>query len=465
VKGDWLVSNSDLEAFLASTAVERLESYKEFLRIPSISTLPEREPDCRRAAVWLADELGRIGIENAEVSETGGLPMVYGDWIHTPGAPTVLVYGHYDVQPVEPVSEWQTDPFEPAVRGNRLIGRGAADDKGQIHIHLKAVEALLATRGRLPVNLRFIFEGEEEDSSAHLSDWLERNRYRLSADVAIISDTGFFDGNIPAITVGLRGIVYVQIDVSGPSGNLHSGSFGGTVQNPANALCGILAKLKDDAGQVLIPGFYDEVLPLSDADRAAFAALPFDGTSYLTAIGVPELAGEEGYTTLERRGARPTLDINGMWSGFQGEGSMTIIPASAHAKVSCRLVANQDPMDIAERLSACILKLSPPGVKTQVQFLGSGRPSLTPLDHPAVRAAADALEATFGSQPVYVREGGSIPACEKLETTFGLPIVLLGFTPPDDNAHAPNESMDLDNYERAIRTVMQCFDNFATASL
>ncbi|HUW77471.1 MAG TPA: dipeptidase [Candidatus Nanopelagicaceae bacterium] len=459
------MSNSDLEAFLTSTAVERLESYKEFLRIPSISTLPQRAPDCRRAAVWLADELGRIGIENAEVSETAGLPMVYGDWIHAPGAPTVLVYGHYDVQPVEPLSEWHTDPFEPAVSGNRMIGRGAADDKGQIHIHLKAVEALLATRSRIPVNLRFIFEGEEEASSAHLSDWLESNRHRLSADVAIISDTGFFDGNIPAITVGLRGITYIQIDVTGPSGDLHSGSFGGTVKNPANALCEILANLKDDSGRVLVTGFYDDVIPLSETDRKEFAALPFNETAYLASIGVPELVGEEGYTTLERRGARPTLDINGIWSGFQGEGSMTIIPASAHAKVSCRLVANQDPIDIAERLSAYILESSPPGVKTQVQFLGSGRPSLMPLDHPAVRAAADALDATFGRQPVYVREGGSIPACEKLATTFGLPIVLLGFTPPDDNAHAPNESMDLDNYERAIRTVIQYFDNLATASL
>lgn len=458
------MSVSDIETYLKQTASTRLESYLEFLRIPSISTLPENESNCRDAASWLATELKRIGIENVEVSETGGLPMVYGDWLHAPDAQTVLVYGHYDVQPVEPLDAWESAPFEPVARGNGVYGRGASDDKGQIHIHLKAVESLLATRGDLPVNLRFIFEGEEEAGSANLAPWLKKNSERLSADVAVISDTGFFDGNIPAITIGLRGIVYIQVDVTGPTIDLHSGSFGGTVQNPANALCGIISRLKDESGRVLVPGFYDSVVPLSDRDHKALAELPFDEAEYLASLGVSDAFGEVGYTTLERRGARPTLDVNGMWGGFQGEGSKTIIPASAHAKISCRLVAGQDPDDIFSKLTSFIGELSPSGVETNVEFLSGGRPSLTPLDHPAVRAAADALLTTFGRAPVYVREGGSIPVCENLESILGLPVVLLGFTPPNDNAHAPNEWMDLNNYETAIRTLVVYWDNLATLS-
>ena len=452
------MSANDIETYLEQTKSDRMNSYLEFLRIPSISMLSENESDCREAASWLAIELKRIGVENVEISETGGLPMVYGDWLHAPDAPTVLVYGHYDVQPVEPLDEWEIPPFEPVVRGNGLYGRGASDDKGQIHIHLKAVESILATRGHLPINLRFIFEGEEEAGSANLESWLEKNKERLSADVAVISDTGFFDGNIPAITIGLRGIVYIQVDVTGSTSDLHSGSFGGTVQNPANALCEIISKLKDDTGRILVPGFYDAVVPLSDRDREALAALPFDEAEYLASIGVTDTFGEAGYTTLERRGARPTLDVNGLWGGFQGEGSKTIIPASAHAKISCRLVAGQDPNDIFSKLTSFIREISPRGVKTNIEFLGAGRPSLTPMDHPAVKAAAAALSVTFGREPVYVREGGSIPVCENLESILGLPVVLLGFTPPNDNAHAPNEWMDLNNYESAIRTVVTYWD-------
>ena len=457
------MTDSALERFLAETAARRLASYMEFLRIPSISTLPEHAPDCRRAAEWLADELRRIGVEHVEVSETGGHPIVYGDWLGAQGAPTIVVYGHYDVQPVDPVELWESSPFEPIVKGNRLLGRGASDDKGQVHIHLKAAEALLAARGRLPVNLRFIFEGEEEASSENLDPWLTANRGRLAADLAVISDSGFFDGNLPAITVGLRGIMYAQIDVEGPPVDLHSGSYGGAVDNPANVLCQIVASLKGPDGRILVPGFYDDVVPLSDRDRAAFAELPFDEESYRRGVGVPALHGEPGYTTLERRGARPTLDVNGIWGGFQAEGSKTIIPAHAHAKVSCRLVASQDPHRIFELVRDHVRAVAPPTVRVEVKLLGSGRPSLTPVDHPATQAAARAIEMTFGRPPVYIWEGGSIPVCASFESILALPVVLLGFTPPDDNAHAPNESMDLRNYETAIRTVAAYWDELGTS--
>jgi acetylornithine deacetylase/succinyl-diaminopimelate desuccinylase-like protein len=438
-----------------------MASYDAFLRIPSISALPAHAPDCRRAAEFIADELRDMGVEHVEVSPTGGHPVVYGDWLHADGAPTVLVYGHYDVQPVDPLELWDSPPFEPAVRDGRILARGAADDKGQVHMHLRATEAILATKGRLPVNLRFLFEGEEESASEHLEKWLDDNRARLSADVAVISDTGFFEGNLPAITLSLRGLMYAQIDVTGAPLDLHSGGFGGAVENPANALARIIAALKDDDGRIQIPGFYDDVVELSAADRAALAELPFDEDAYREALGLPALVGEAGYTTLERRGVRPTLDVNGLWGGFQGDGTKTIIPAHAHAKVSCRLVANQDPDRIFELFRDHVARIAPPGVRTTVTSLGGGRPSVTPMDHPATKAAARAIEAAFGRPPLYIREGGSIPVCASFETVLGLPVVLAGFTNPDDNAHAPNESMVLDNYERGIRAIARLWDEIA----
>jgi acetylornithine deacetylase/succinyl-diaminopimelate desuccinylase-like protein len=449
------------EAFLAATSEARLASYQEFLRIPSISALPEHAADCRRAAQWLVDEMRRIGLQRVEVAETGGHPIAYGEWLGAPGAPTVLVYGHYDVQPVDPLELWERGPFEPLVKDGRILARGAADDKGQIHLHLKAAEALLASRGSLPVNVKYLFEGEEEITSVHLDRWLEANRDRLAADLVVISDTGFFDGNLPAITVGLRGIMYAQIDVGGPTVDLHSGVYGGAVANPANALCQIVAALKGPDGVVQIPGFYDDVVPLSDEDRRALASLPFDEEAFRQAAGVPALVGEAGYTTLERRGARPTLDVNGLWGGFTGEGSKTIIPAHAHAKVSCRLVARQDPDRIFQLFEAFVRSVAPQGVTVDVRYLGGGRPTLTPIDHPATRAAARALEAVFGRAPVYIREGGSIPIAASFESVLGAPVVLLGFTPPNDNAHAPNEWMDLANYEGGIRTVVRYWDELA----
>lgn len=454
-------ADAALDTHLDQTRDARLESYKAFLRIPSISAIPTYAGDCRRAAVWLAAALTEAGVENAEVVETGGHPIVYADWLHAPDAPTVIVYGHYDVQPVDPLDLWTSPPFEPIVVGDRILARGAADDKGQIHAHVMAAAAILATRGGYPVNVKYVFEGEEESGSTHLDDWLADNKERLSADVAIISDTGFFEGNLPAITLSLRGLMYAQIDVVGTAVDLHSGSYGGAVQNPANALAQIIAGLKGPDGRIRVPGFYDDVQPLPQADRAALAALPFDEAAYQAHLGLPALVGEVGFSTLERRATRPTLDVNGIWGGFTGEGSKTIIPAHAHAKVSCRLVAAQDPDRIFEAFRAYVEEIAPPGVTTSVHFLGGGHPGTTPMDHPATRAAARALEATFSRAPVYIREGGSIPVSASFASILGLPVVLLGITPPDENAHAPNEWMDLGNYETGIRTFARMFEELA----
>ncbi len=451
-------TDAALTAHLAATHDERIESYKAFLRIPSISGIPEHAPDCRRAAEWLVEAMTAAGLEHAEVCETGGHPVVYGDWLHAADAPTVLVYGHYDVQPVDPLDLWTSPPFEPVVVDNRMLARGAADDKGQIHAHLMAAGAILATAGAFPVNVKYLFEGEEESSSAHLEAWLDANRERVAADAVIVSDSGFFEGNLPAITLSLRGIMYAQIDVVGTAVDLHSGGYGGAVQNPANALAGIIAALKGPDGRIRIPGFYDDVVALSEADRAALAALPFDEAEFQRKLGLPALVGEVGFTTLERRGARPTLDVNGLWGGFAEEGTKTIIPAHAHAKISCRLVAAQEPDRIFEAFRAYVEEIAPPGVTTTVRSLGGGRPHLSSMDHPLTQAAARALEATFGSAPVYIRTGGSIPVCASFSTKLGLPVVLLGITPPDDNAHAPNEWMDLDNYETGIRTFARMFE-------
>ena len=457
-----MTTDTAFEAYLDETRGRRLDDYQAFLRIPSISALPEHAGDCRTAAEWLGRRLAEAGAEHVAVEDTESHPVVYADWLHAgPDAPTVVVYGHYDVQPVDPLDLWTSPPFEPVIDGGRMLARGAADCKGQVHLHLSALEALLAANGSLPVNLKYVFEGDEEFDSVHLDRWLSANADRLAADVAVISDTSFFDGNIPSITPGLRGLTYIQIDVTGSPVDLHSGSYGGAVQNPANALCQIVAALKGPDGRIRVPGFYDDVVPLTEQDRAAFAALPFDEEAYRESLGLPALVGESGFTTLERRGARPTLDVNGIWGGFQGEGTKTIIPAHAHAKVSCRLVAGQDPDRIFGLLREYIEEVAPPGVRTTVTKLGGGRPSLTPIDHPATRAAARAVHATFGRDPVYMREGGSIPVAASFEASLGLPVVLLGFTPSDDNAHAPNEWMDLDNYERGIRCVARLWDELA----
>ena len=457
----WVPLSGPEEAQLVAAHAERMQRYADFLAIPSVSAIPEYAPDCRKAAEWLAGELRRIGAQRVEVSETGGHPIVVGERIEDPNLPTIVIYGHYDVQPGDPLDLWKTSPFEPIVRDGRMLGRGSADDKGQILIHLAALEALLSTRGKLPVNVKYLFEGEEESSSVNLERWMAANPERCSGDAVIISDSGFFDGNRPALTVGLRGITYMQVDVRNSDVDLHSGSYGGAVINPANALASMIASLHDENRHVTVPGFYDDVVELTPDDRAAFAALPFNEASYLAGIDAKATQGEAGFSTVERRGARPTLDVNGIWGGFTGDGSKTIIPAHAHAKISCRLVTAQDPAKIALQVEAALKAAAPRGLQVEVQNLGNGYPFLTPLGDPYLSAAASALKETFGADPLYIREGGSIPIAALFQRELSLPVVLLGFTPPDDNAHAPNESMDLGNFEGGIRTVIRALDAIA----
>lgn len=450
-----------VEAALQGSKDARAESLLEFARIPSISSLPEHAPDMVTAAEWVAARLRTLGATDVEVAPTALHPIVYGRVHEAPGAPTVLVYCHYDVQPVDPIDLWETSPFDPFLRDGRFVGRGVADDKGQLVMHLSAIEALRAA-GRTPaVNLTFVFEGEEEYGSDSLYAWIEANQERLAADVAVISDTGYFEGNVPAITVGLRGIMYAQIDVVLSPVDLHSGGYGGTVENPANALARIIAALKGPDGRVRIPGFYDDVVVLTPAEREALAALPFDDEAYRAEIPVTALVGETGWTTLERRGARPTLDVNGMWSGFQGEGAKTIIPAHAHAKVSTRLVANQDPHRVFASLRDYVAEVAAPGVTVTTTYIHGGEPSLTPMDHPATQAAARSLRAIHGVDPVYIREGGSIPVTSAFDHTLGLPVVLLGFAQPSCNAHAPNEWFSLENFEAGTRVIVRFWDELA----
>jgi acetylornithine deacetylase/succinyl-diaminopimelate desuccinylase-like protein len=452
----------DIEAALDESRDARAEALLEFARIPSVSSLPEHAGDVRAAAEWIATRLRNLGATEVEVVDTALHPIVYGKIHEAEGAPTALVYCHYDVQPVDPIELWETAPWEPFLRDGRFVGRGVADDKGQLVMHLSALEAMRTAGRKPPVNLTFVFEGEEEYGSESLYTWIDANEARLAADVAIISDTGFFEGNLPAITVGLRGIMYAQIDVELSPVDLHSGMYGGTVQNPANALATIIAALKGPDGRIKVPGFYDDVEPLSPADRAGLAALPFDDETYRQAIPVTKLVGEAGFTVLENKGSRPTLDVNGMWSGFVGEGAKTIIPAHAHAKLSTRLVAHQDPKKIFEGLERFVAEVAPPGVTVTTTFIHGGDPSHTHTDHPATLAAARAIKAVYGLDPVFIREGGSIPVTAAFSSQLKLPVVLLGFSQPTCNAHAPNEWLELDNFERGTRVIVRLWDELAT---
>jgi acetylornithine deacetylase/succinyl-diaminopimelate desuccinylase-like protein len=458
-------SFADLDAFVDRTADDRLADYLELLRIPSIGTLSENDNDTRATAQFVADRFAAMGFEHVEVAPTGGHPMVYADWLHAEGAPTVIVYAHYDVQPVDPLDLWLRPPFDPVVEGGRVYARGAGDDKSHVHLHLWAARAWLETRGKLPINIRIVMEGEEESGSDHFEPWLVANRDRLNADLVVISDTGFYEGNHPAITVGLRGLVYTQIDVTGSQVDLHSGSFGGNVQNPANALASIVARLKNEDGSVAIPGFYDEVRPITPRNHEEYRRLPFDEAQYIADYGLHSVWGEPDLSVMERKGARPTLDVNGIWGGFQGEGSKTIIPAHAHAKVSCRLVADMDPETTFQRLREFVISVAPKGVDVEVTKLNEGDWVATPIDHPATRAAAACLNEVFGEDPLYVHEGGSIPAGASFSKVLDLPVVLLGFTQPDDQAHAPNESMRLDNLEGGLRTIIRYWQRLSETRL
>jgi acetylornithine deacetylase/succinyl-diaminopimelate desuccinylase-like protein len=398
----------------------------------------------------------RVGLTQAEVIPTDGHPVVYGEWLGAPGKPTVLVYGHYDVQPVEPLDLWISPPFAPTVRDGRLYARGSIDDKGQVYIHLAAIEAFLrSSKGAaaLPVNLRFIVEGEEEIGSEHLEDFLQKERERLSADIVVVSDTPMFAKGVPSICYGLRGMAYLEIEVHGPATDVHSGSYGGGIDNPANVLARIVAALKNPAGVIEVPGFYERVRPLDPEERAALNSLPFDEASWLAGSGAPAAAGEQGYSLIERLWTRPTLDVCGLLSGYTGEGAKTIIPAWARAKVSMRLVPDQDPDEIANLVARYVEKISPPTVKATVKNLHGAPAWVAPRSHPAFEAARRALQKGFDHDVVLVREGGSIPFVRTISDELGIPCLLVGYGLPDENAHAPNEWLDLDNFQRgAIST-------------
>ncbi len=422
-----------------------LEGLAEFLRIPSVSTDPERADDVRRCAEYCRDALAGIGFASAKITDTPGHPIVTAEWSHGKG-PTVLFYGHYDVQPVDPVELWTSPPFEPVVRDGKIWARGSADDKGQVYAHMKAWEAWLSEEGRLPCNVKVLLEGEEEIGSPNLPPYLEAHTSDLAADAVMISDSPMFAPGVPSLCYGLRGLCYMEIHVQGARTDLHSGSFGGAVANPAQALARILSGLKDHEHHAAIEGFYDKVRPLSEEERAEFKKLPFNEVEFRQSLGVPELVGEAGFTTLERVWARPTMEINGMISGFTGTGAKTVLPAVASAKVSMRLVPDQDPDEIAELFRRHVMENAPEGVTVRVDTLHGAQPYIAPVDHPAVRAARRALSKAFGAEAVLTREGGSIPITVTFEQVLGIPSVLMGFGLPDENAHAPDENLDLENF-------------------
>jgi acetylornithine deacetylase/succinyl-diaminopimelate desuccinylase-like protein len=433
-----------------------------WVRIPSVSSDPAHAQDVRRSAEHLATELRGLGAGRVEIWPTAGHPAVFGEWRQAHGKPTLLVYGHHDVQPVDPLGEWISPPFEPAQREGRLWGRGVVDDKGQVHIHAKAIESFVKTVGKLPINLKLIVEGEEEIGSVNLDALLHDHAADLASDFVCVSDTAMFGRGLPSLCVGLRGLSYVELFVEGPSLDLHSGSFGGAVMNPVNALAKMIASLHDEGGRVAVAGFYDDVVALGDAERKQIASLPFDEQSWLRSTGAPATWGEEGYSTLERTWARPTLDCCGIGGGFQGEGAKTIIPARASAKISCRLVPNQEPNDIARKLTEHLRRVAPPGVRVRIETLHGARPYLAPTDHPVYGVAQRAFSKAFGKPTVFIREGGSIPFVRTIADATGKPCLLMGFGQPDENAHAPNEWLDLDNYLLGIKSAAYLYDEIAT---
>jgi acetylornithine deacetylase/succinyl-diaminopimelate desuccinylase-like protein len=427
-----------------------LDELKAFLAIPSVSALPEHRADVMACAEWCANEMRRIGLQNVALKATPGHPIVYGDWLGAPGAPTILFYGHYDVQPVDPLNLWDSPPFEATVRDGEIYARGAADDKGQVFMHLKAIEAHMRQHGRLPVNMKIILEGEEEVGSANLDDFIAANKAELAADVVVISDSTMFARGVPSICYGLRGLVYCQLDLRGSATDLHSGSFGGAVANPAFVLAQMIAQMKDRGGHIKVPGFYDDVVPLTDEERQSWATLPFNEKQYRKDFGIPKLAGETDYTTLERTWARPTLEVNGLLSGFTGEGAKTVLPAVSMAKISMRLVPNQDPDKIADQFEAFVRKLAPKTVELTFTRMHGGKAWMTAYDNPYVQAAGRAIEQGFGKKPVFTREGGSIPVVSTFQEVLGLPAVLFGVGLPDENAHAPNEKLDVGNFHSGV---------------
>lgn len=447
--------------FIDDQRARFVEELQTWVKIPAISSDPAHKADMRKNAEHLMKELQRLKADRVEMWETPGHPAVFASFMHAPGKPTLLVYGHHDVQPVDPLEEWVSPPFEPAIRDGRMWGRGVVDDKGQVWIHVKAIESFLATMKKLPINLKLIVEGEEEIGSDNLDGLMREHAADLTADFVCVSDTAMFGRGIPSLCVGLRGLAILEIHVTGPKQDLHSGSFGGGVANPVNALAKMIASLHDADGKIAVPGFYDKVIALTEIERKEIAGLPFDEKEWLASTGSPSTVGEKGFTTLERVWARPTLDCNGISGGFSGEGSKTIIPARAMAKITCRLVPDQDPDEIAKLVGAHLEKVAPPGVKTRVEISHGGRPYLAPTDHPVFEIAKRAFAKAFGRPTVFIREGGSIPFVRTIADATGKPCLLMGFGQPDENAHAPNEWIDLENFHLGIKSAAHLYDELS----
>jgi acetylornithine deacetylase/succinyl-diaminopimelate desuccinylase-like protein len=451
----------DLTDYVNANRQRYIDELVTWLRIPSISSSSQHKGEVARAGEHLRAEMERLGM-TAQIFPTRGHPVVYGEWLKAgPNKPTVLIYGHYDVQPVDPLDLWHSPPFEPVVKNGELFARGSVDDKGQVWLHLKAFEAFMKNAGGPPVNVKMIVEGEEEIGSEHLGDFLDAERERLTADAVIVSDSPMFGRGIPSICFGLRGLCYMEIQVEGSTVDLHSGSFGGAINNPVNALAHIIAQLKDPNGKILIPGFYKKVRKLTARERKDVKKLPFKEKEWLKPTGSPKTWGEKGFHVLERTWARPTLDVNGIWGGFQGEGAKTIIPAKAAAKVSMRLVPDQSSDAIAKLFTAYVKKIAPKDMKVTVINHHGGEPFLSPVDDPAFRATERALQRAFGKKPVLIREGGSIPFLATIYETLRKPCILMGFGLPDENSHAPNEKLDLENYQKGILSAVYLLEELA----
>ncbi|MDQ0900105.1 dipeptidase [Paenibacillus sp. V4I7] len=450
-----------IKTYLNEQRDQHIEELMQFLRIPSISAVAEHQPDMIRCAEWTAQSLKQAGLENIEIMATGGHPVVYADWLHAPGKPTVLVYGHYDVQPAEPLELWNTPPFEPVIQDGKLFGRGSTDDKGQLLLYAKAIEAFLRTHGSLPVNVKFCIEGEEEIASKHLPAFVEKYKDKLQADTIVLSDTQMQGPGKPALMYGLRGLAGFEITIDGANSDLHSGLFGGAVQNPIHALSKLLSSFHNENGRVAVEGFYDRVIELSDKEREAFKQVEPDANKVRSDLHVETLYGENGFSFYEQTTSRPTLEITSVSGGFQGEGIKPIIPNRASAKIACRLVAAQVPEEIMDAVENHIRALSMPGVKVTLDRQLRGNPFITPIDEPVMVAAAEAYEDTYGVWPVYTRSGGSIPIVEVLGRVLEAPVVLLGFGLPGENLHAPNEHFHLVNWDKGTETISRFWLNLA----
>ena len=450
-----------VDAFIDSNRERFLSELKEFVRIPSVSTLPEHRADIERAARFVADALRRVGMENIEIISTDKHPLIYADWMHAPGKPTVLCYGHYDVQPADPLELWVSPPFEPTVRNGNLYARGAADDKGQMYMHIKAAEVLHAVSGRLPVNLKFLIEGEEEVGGASIAQYVAENPEKLRADVALVSDTEMYAEGMPTLCIGLRGLIYAEVEASGPSRDLHSGMYGGVAPNAVYGLIELLAKAKDKDGVIRIPGIYEDVEEPTPAEHESWNALPFHEKDFLEQeVGAPELTGEPGRSVLERVWTRPTFEVHGIAGGFTGAGAKTVIPAKATAKVSIRLVPRQKPESVSEIFRRWVKENTPRGIRTEVRILSASPGLMVNPDHPAIQVAAKAFGEVFGRPTVFIRSGGSIPVVGDFASHLGIPTILMGFGLPDDGLHSPNEKYNLENYYKGIMTIAHFFEKY-----